>query len=514
MEIDKKQALEKFKIYEQGVLRLKELEKELNSLNTSKYKKQEKEIRKKLKNVSLIPEIESNILNLKNKIEGFTGENKVIESKKDKYQDNKIRELNSKERILESEILKDSEELSSFNRKSSFIHRLFNKEKQDINSLKEKVDKNRLDFNKKLLLEVAESKRMIEEEKFELRKQLLEVLAQSIREINKEKEESDKKLLAQINMLAEKIDSDKKNINNNVNYKLLKIKHDLEDSKIDLEKKTERQIKDFQKRIELLKKNPSKLDETSKETIKPAVAVPELIENRSEKKSFFSFFKRKLPENKIEEKKSEFANLPSNVESRPVFNMDDLKKLKPVKILPLKNYKNTSSSKDKINFTSESSLPEFPEIKEKPLDFTFSSLNLKNIEPRYSGNNKSLIETSKEIFPASRPELPSFPVQSEAEITLKEMKKPIIQLHETVFEVKKPKKQYIPGKTYLEYSEFRWLVDGINSLGQDLALKQEEVSKNLDLKAHTDHQINRCLESMEKIKENLAKIHKDMPLKG
>ena len=99
--VDKK-VLEDFQVYAQGVKRLKELEKELNSLNTRKFKHAAIEIKKKLKNVHLIPEIENDLIDLKARIAGIDirAERKKIDAEQNK----KILELQKKEEELERKL--------------------------------------------------------------------------------------------------------------------------------------------------------------------------------------------------------------------------------------------------------------------------------------------------------------------------------------------------------------------------------------------------------------------------
>ena len=55
-------------LFEKGIVRLKELERELNNLDTRGFNREEQSIRSKLKNVSDIILIEKEIKSLRNKI--------------------------------------------------------------------------------------------------------------------------------------------------------------------------------------------------------------------------------------------------------------------------------------------------------------------------------------------------------------------------------------------------------------------------------------------------------------
>ena len=58
-------AIHDFELYGKGVRRLVNLKKELDSLDTRRFKSQERAIRKKLHSVHLIPEIEYDLRQLK-----------------------------------------------------------------------------------------------------------------------------------------------------------------------------------------------------------------------------------------------------------------------------------------------------------------------------------------------------------------------------------------------------------------------------------------------------------------
>ena len=74
---------EKFEVFKFGVERLKELERELNSLDKRGFIKEEQSIRIKLKNVSEIPAIEKEIKSLKLKIsEKYRPKPKIEEAEK------------------------------------------------------------------------------------------------------------------------------------------------------------------------------------------------------------------------------------------------------------------------------------------------------------------------------------------------------------------------------------------------------------------------------------------------
>lgn len=205
----KKEYLEKIRIYEKGVKRLKELEKELNSLDTKKFRKYKRAIRKKLKSVSLIPEIEEDLRNLKLRIAGVD-----VDYKKavvDKAQDKKLALLRREERDLkhglqaikkdlkvsnkespikkgemklaESTLLRNKitdlekkldEKEEEFKQESKNKLGFFRKRRLEkkIQNLKAEIEDSRLDLSKQLLKESSDSKGMIEKHKGEVKSKL------------------------------------------------------------------------------------------------------------------------------------------------------------------------------------------------------------------------------------------------------------------------------------------------------------------------------------------------------
>ena len=100
MEREIEKAIKDFEMYEGGVERLWTLRKELNSLNTKGFEEDAERIRKKLKSVHLIPEIEKDILELKAKISGIDIDFEKL--KIDRVQDGRIRAIEEKEKRLEN----------------------------------------------------------------------------------------------------------------------------------------------------------------------------------------------------------------------------------------------------------------------------------------------------------------------------------------------------------------------------------------------------------------------------
>jgi hypothetical protein len=236
-----------FQTYGQGIKRLKELENELNLMNVHGYEKYAEDIRRKLKEVSLIPQIEEDLRNLKLRIAGVDVDYRksIIDSK----QDRKLSELGKNEKILESQIAQELGIIPQIQRKTNFISRLFKKESLELAELENRVDKDKLEMNDRLLNELAESKRLIQEEKLELKKHLLDLLDKSLKEVNKQKEESDKKLLEQIEKLNQKIELDKKNMDQEVLSQIIELREKLNKDKHDVERNN-KQIGDIKNKLE------------------------------------------------------------------------------------------------------------------------------------------------------------------------------------------------------------------------------------------------------------------------
>jgi len=97
--IPKKELKKNFEVFKKGVERLGELEEELNALDTSGFKHEEHQIRRKLKNVSLIPEIEEEIRVLRLKVAGINTD--LLKSRIDKNQEIEIRRISKGEKELE-----------------------------------------------------------------------------------------------------------------------------------------------------------------------------------------------------------------------------------------------------------------------------------------------------------------------------------------------------------------------------------------------------------------------------
>lgn len=151
-------AIKDFEVYAKGVKRLEELEKELNSLDTRRFKRDASQIRKKLKSVHLIPQIEFDLRKLRAKISGIDLE--YEKEKLDKSQNQKLTILEKRDseigkgiKLVKKRLLSDEDE----------------KELEDIPKVK-----SRLDYVKRLLEGKSEKleKEITRVRRTKLRKQL------------------------------------------------------------------------------------------------------------------------------------------------------------------------------------------------------------------------------------------------------------------------------------------------------------------------------------------------------
>jgi uncharacterized protein YjiS (DUF1127 family) len=500
---DKKEAMERFNVYAAGVKRLRELEKELESLHTAKFEKEEEKIRAKLKNVSQIAEIEQDLKNLRMKIAGIDPDsfNKDIDEKQNKNitrvnRSNhklayKIKELEEKielnkkrsrnknyasqiknlqrkvnflrnlleisqhqlrdeEEEIEAEIEKQNKLLPKIQRKASFLSKLFKKDKNEIEEISQKIDKNRLDFNKKLAFEIADAKRMIEEEKFEIRKQLIDTLAEYIHEVNKHKDDSDKAILGEIEKLREKVEEDKKNTNQNLLSKIVQLKSKLDYNKRELKEQTEKQI------AILRAENERNLEKMTK---------IELKEKELEKVK------------KINEEKQKNDLIKYNIES--VKSILEEKKA-PIKI-------------EKKKFADL--FPDFKPIHE-PEIFTFEPYKISDYDKK---DKKTINEPQQIQYLKQKINPKNFVIED------------IEEKQEKALKSDRPKK--IPNKKFLNKENFLILTENLKELKINSNDKYLKIKKDIENKKHLDYELLMNAKNLEIIKKNFSVISKIFRLK-
>lgn len=492
-------AQKHFEDYEGGVRRLHALENELNSLDTRKFKKQEKEIRRKLKDVALVPEIEHGIQELKLRIAGVDVDyqKSLIDEKQDRiirgvpklrreitaveyelqrtkslarkkeltkaelkeiqklpYLEAKLGRLSFEERRLaeeEQRLEKGFEELPVIKRKTWSLGRLFRREKDEIKQLEDKVDNYRLKFYDQLNQELAESRKLIEEEKFELKKQLLDLLAESIKNLNKEKDESNKKILEEIKRVEGKMETEKEDINKSVVSKIVQLRSRLDKGKEELEEETEERINTLKKRFEEADKNAR------------PVWMRKFAEREAEE------FGDKGEREEKEEGEIEGIEEQPGEKRKKGKEKGKMEKMK----MP--------------RFEFVKKIPNLPEFPEKPRQAIFARQEAR--------------ETSEMSFPAF-PEMPRAVELGE----LSQIKTKIrpgkfaVELGET--------KKRTPKHTFLDYGAFARLAESIRGIKKISDSEFKSITKSLSQAAETKKEIAISFENFGKIKENISKVNR------
>ena len=161
--VAKKPSRKDFEVFAQGVERLEELRKELNSLDTNRFPVETASIRGKLKNVSYIPQIEKEIRVLKSKIKG-THKKKVVKKRKDNVH-NEIKRLEKEIKLRQK--IAGKGKVSGKDKK--FIKDIPQIENQ-VKSLKQFVDTQRDDEKRKkeLLRRIDPGVGLVVDDKFNL----------------------------------------------------------------------------------------------------------------------------------------------------------------------------------------------------------------------------------------------------------------------------------------------------------------------------------------------------------
>jgi len=267
-------SLKDFQIFEKGVERLEEIGRELSNLNTKGYEEEVNSIRSKLKNVSYIPQIEIELRDLKDKINGnyrkkisqYSGIYKKIKELKESIP-NEHQKIREKIKKLEEHVIdkdKFAEKINEIKKEVSLVKDM-PKIQNQIRSFKKFVDarneeeKRKKDLLKKIDPEVnflindkfnlslneikAELSKRINNKETKIKKQLHDDL-KTRKEIFKEQynklENSFEKKYRE--KVKEELDKEiKDNFDRVLNNKLNKIKGDIrkklkEDNKVKLKK--------------------------------------------------------------------------------------------------------------------------------------------------------------------------------------------------------------------------------------------------------------------------------------
>ena len=428
----------------------------------------------------------------------------ALKVKINKISKKEIPNINGRNKIL-SRILKQNEEkmglleeftgefsdrldvaIPSLQRKTSFLGRLFRKENEEIKQLENRVDQNSINFNKKLIAEIAESRRMLENEKIELRGQILDLLAESIKNLTKEKEESDNRILNQIEELKNEMQKNKEAADKNLIDKLLQIKQRVDESKKELKIETWKQINELQKEIELKKaiaiSQGFKAQDQRKIEVLPELQKINVISERKQgempaEKAIEKLITIKPSQKTIPEfKKEEFLGFKEGFRDVPT-------------IVDFAIYGKKNKEAHVANEISN--LPEWP------MDFKM---------PKLEKIHKTEIpEFKKKLIPATNEE-----IKREVEKTEKQkIKSELIKQEQKV----KIKKIRIPNKAYLEYNQLIEIIRNINNLKIIFSNEHKEISRDInEKKEFHEGEINKLYKNFDEIKQNLSKISASFPL--
>ena len=369
----------KFEVFEKGIKRLKGLEKELNALHTRGYEKDVVLIKKKLKSVALIPEIEVDIITLRKKI----NLKKKLQNDLKQQQIKKIKgELNSKQirGILSGFVSKKSRKV---NNEIEEIKREVHGRKiyNQVHELDKKVDAAKLDFHDQLHRELIESRNLLQKERQELKKQVLEIVSDYREDIEKERkeiiekesQEINKQLLQEIGILNKKYEKDKKEIKESLFRKLLEVKKGM---KI----KVVQHVKPEESHMNVINVNGGSSEKLNEN--KQGLTLPELDKRRIEKIKYleaqqgFSLPEKNSISSKSRSKKPDFMIQPFLSDS---FNVLPKEKFvfKPHEV---EEQKSKQGSNEKVNEIKQDFALDVPELPELP-KFNFDDeLNLSSKE--------------------------------------------------------------------------------------------------------------------------------------
>jgi len=265
-------ARKDFEAFEFGVQKLKELEKELNSLNARKFPDEEASIRSKLKNVSQLPAIEREMGVLRKKISGkYHHKIKKIHLKLDSGVDSLVdthfnsflRDLKIalSQRVTEKEQRIDETLKSNlFLREKKYKEKHFNllrefREKQD--RLSKDFDENQFNLSKELkekYLEMSEDfnkkKKSLEDYQIKLEKELKEKHSDMSIDFNKKRKNlEDYKI---------KLSKELKEKHSELSIEFNQKNKDIEESHIKLSKELKEKYSELSKEFEVKKKSLEK----------------------------------------------------------------------------------------------------------------------------------------------------------------------------------------------------------------------------------------------------------------
>lgn len=281
----KKETIKKFAVYESRIKRLAELKRELDKIDTRNFRKEEKSIRKKLKDVYRIPEVEEELRRLKIKAAGL--EPDFFASKIDKRQNTRLRELAREAKIMGESTLPAL--------------------KSEIKTLKSEIEQAE---------KLAGRKEITYAEKADIHQ--IPVIKKSLEGLNKHLKNEQKKLEAEITKKS--------------SYGRSKISRNFKQAEAwdtDQEQKINMLIEEIDKLNTIVPNligRALKAERSSKKLLKKVISRNEVLEdavpNLQEKSSFFdrlfkkeqseiSFLKQEISEAKSEQEKLKKKSLPS-----------------------------------------------------------------------------------------------------------------------------------------------------------------------------------------------------------
>lgn len=541
-----------FEAYKRGLARLKELEKELNSLNTVGFEKDEKKIRKKLKSVHLIPEIEKDLEDLKLKIEGkYTPVYKKTPI--DKKQEREIKKLAKEEEKLKCEVRKakeltkeekeDIEKIPVLRRKISALEKelerteklarsakeLTKEEKEEVknlpllreelNRLREILRKEENAFNKKIgALEKEEEFLDYETEKIPKIQRKVGFLSRLFKKEDSELKE-----------LSSKVDKNKLDFYNKLTQEVAEAKRMIEEEKYALreqllnllaesirninkekeasDKKILEEIENLKFRLEENKKNLK--EDINKDLISKIVQLKKRIDESKEemRKSIDeqlgllkSEIKRTVPEIAEKEEKEK----EKKKETKQIFK----KLLKPLQLTKLPEIKTPEE------------LPEFPTMQ---LPFSSHKLSQPLVSPQASlpqtkePSEFPSIKTAKPIPTAMMAQrvIPMREAMTSFKREQAQQQEQIIQEIQKPTKLKLPKRKIrIPKSIFFRQDEFAELYNDINTIKKIVSEELNAISKDTPLnKELYEKELTKFNSEIGKIRENISKFLSVFPSK-
>lgn len=526
----KKHVEEKFQIYATGIKRLKDLEITLNNLDTRGFELQEGIIRKKLKEVSLIPEIEQDIRELDYEIrKAKLKKRKSLFKKKEE----KLGKAEEKSKDYEKEIENLKKKIENLKKeisiKSSEIRREFEgirhtAKKSSLTQEEEKRLSKLPEFERKL--NTVKTSFNIKTEKIEKEVENLPDLQKRIQDLKtffidttrilekevhmSKKAVKERELEAKIRELNKKVDNNQLSIHEELLIQLAEQRRIIEEQKQELMNQlvdlaaNSRKVIEEEREVSLtsmfneLEKSKSKIKEEKEKTTDRVLAELEDLREKvdKDKQEVYDGLLNKIVElkdelNDVERRKELEASPPKEevLAQKQIDNkrlMNDLEKIK----------EEISSSKEELN---------------KRLVSEISKLRQEMINE----HKKEEVFLFKERKPVTRFKeedlvFPDIPQEEDSEYTWKKdyndkmIKKEEIKVKT---DIKRPKRR---GKLFLEFREFKEAYENVEDF-KLVVLNLEKRTKKFKIeKDKNQEDLNRLLEKIYFVEEGLDKINKKL----